>query len=751
MKTKAGLSSVVVLLVVLCSSVTTLFAATGAVLPGSKHLLQYRSGGHIMGFMPGKVYFASMDHALSVEFIGGSGNKPNELNSRGMGNDKGPKSLGRVEYKDSWPGITLRFDKVDKGIAESTYEVQPGADISKIRLKYNVPVTLRENGKLKFAFGSGDMTESAPVAWQEIDGKRHPVKVAFMITEGTVGFNVGKYDKTQPLIIDPTYQWHTFYGSSGDDEGATAIAIDNSGNIYLTGGSGATWNGPSGQSPLNEHSLSGIDIDVFILKLDSNGSYQWHTFYGYAIGYAITIDAGGNVYVAGSTPDTWNGPSGQLPLHPRSKSNISFWDIFILKLNSSGAYQWHTFYGSSSDNDQDARGIAVDSSCNVYVTGSTGATWNGDNNAPPLHAYSGVSDAFVIKLNTGGTYQWHAFYGSSGNDYGRQIALDTIGSIYVVGASLETWNGPSGQSPLHAHADSWNIYILKLNSNGAYQWHTFYGSYDDGRGIALDSSGNIYVTGWSQNTWNGPSGQSPLHALSSGFFPNDIFILKLNSSGAYQWHTFYGANNSSYKYGIAVNCNSDVFITGLSSATWNGASGESPYHAFSGNSDTFILKLNRSGTYQWHTFYGSNDPIAGNNGILTDGSGNLYVAGYTAVDWNGDGNATPLHAYSGAWDIFVLKLYDQGGECGNVCIQRGSSIVNFYATLQDAYNAAVDGDTIKMRAMDLTEDLTFADNIVVSLQGGYNFNYVLNSGMTTLIGCLTISRGTVIIEKLIIK
>ena len=82
--------------------------------------------------------------------------------------------------------------------------------------------------------------------------------------------------------------------------------------------------------------------------------------------------------------------------------------------------------------------------------------------------------------------------------------------------------------------------MLKLNSSGAYQWHTFYGSrgYDGGSGIAVDGSGNVYVTGYSNATWNGPAGSSPLHAYSGD---DDIFVLKLNSSGAYQWHTFYGS------------------------------------------------------------------------------------------------------------------------------------------------------------------------------------------------------------------
>ena len=111
------------------------------------------------------------------------------------------------------------------------------------------------------------MTESAPVAWQEICGKRIPVEVAFKVADCETVFTVGGYDKSLPLFIDPTYEWHSFFGSaSGDD--AYALARDNSGYVYVTGSSGATWNGPAGQSPLNAFTGNG---DFFVLKLGDQG------------------------------------------------------------------------------------------------------------------------------------------------------------------------------------------------------------------------------------------------------------------------------------------------------------------------------------------------------------------------------------------------------------------------------------------------------------------------------------------------
>jgi hypothetical protein len=132
-----------------------------------------------------------------------------------------------------------------------------------------------------------------------------------------------------------------------------------------------------------------------------------------------------------------------------------------------------------------------------------------------------------LKLNSDGIYQWHTFYGSGFTDYGHGITLDSDDNIYIAGYSNWTWTGPSGELPLHPHGGWYDITILELNSDGIYQWHTFYGSSDEdwGQRITTDSYDNIFVTGLSSGTtWTGPSGELPLHPHSGGY---DIFILKL--------------------------------------------------------------------------------------------------------------------------------------------------------------------------------------------------------------------------------
>jgi hypothetical protein len=653
---------------------SNLFGYTGPILHGTGNkvelndadargnMLQFRSNGDVLGFQPGKAFFVGLDHALRIDFLGTSGVIPKSTApARDAGDTSMVSPLGEVVYKDLWPGISLTYSSTRSGIAESSYHIAPGADVSTIRWRYNVPVETQSDGSLKLTFRSGFLTESAPVAWQEIGGKRVPVEVSFRTLDGELGFRVAKYDTRFPLTIDPTYVWHTFYGSINSNEYGFAIAVDGSGNVYVTGESDASWNGPSGQSPL--HAFSG-DVDIFVLKLNTNGSYQWHTFYGSSssnIGNGIALDGSGNVYVTGVSYASWNGPLGQSPLHGFS-GDI---DIFVLKLGGSGSYHWHTFYGASSVNI--GHGIALDGSGNVYVTGESYASWNGPSGQAPLHGFTSDFAVFVLKLNSSGTYQWHTFYSSANIVAGLGIALDGSGYVYVTGESDASWNGPTGQAAINGFSGFANLFVLKLDGSGTYQWHTFYGSASStvGYGIAVDGSGNIFVSGESDASWNGPALQPPLHAYSGDF---DVVILKLNSSGAYQWHTYYGSTSFDVGSAIAADGSGNVFVTGESDASWNGPSGQSPLNVFSGNSDIVILKLDSGGSYQWHTFYGiSND--AG-EGIAVDGSGNVYVAGESDVTWNGPSDQSPLHAFSGneVYDIAVIKMTETSGAPGTLMV-----------------------------------------------------------------------------------
>jgi len=443
-----------------------------------------------------------------------------------------------------------------------------------------------------------------------------------------------------------TSGWHAFYGSGSGEDGGCSVAADASGNIYVSGYSSSSWVGPGSENPL--HAWSG-DGDLFVLKLSSSGDYRWHTFYGGGSGTgsrsSVAVDAGGDVYVSGYPSATWDGPGGESPLHEHSGSG----GLYVLKLSSDGEYQWHTFYGCGSDNGE-GNPLALDASGGVYVTGHSYDTWSGPGDAAPLHEHSGYGDAHIVKLNSNGEYQWHTFYGSDHWDYGNAIAVDVSGNVYVTGESNYSWNGPGGEYPRHPGNTTslWaDFFVLKLASNGEYQWHTFYGYIgdDSSAGIATDSGGHVYVIGASEGQWY--EAPTPLH----GYFEDaGSFVLKLTGDGMYGWHTFYGSGAPKSIAAVA-----GVLVAGVSNSGWIGPDEESPLHAHSGNVDLFVLEMSSSGSYQWHTFFGSPSTDTGESIAATDGDG-IYVAGMSEATWSGPSGESPLHEHSGSVDIAVLKL-----------------------------------------------------------------------------------------------
>ncbi len=562
------------------TSLAPLADTTRASVDGTKSLLQFTSAGHILGFDSNAVYLASSDHSLRMEFTGSLPVQPVATSGSAICN--GAPTLRKVAYNGIWKNIDAVFSATDDGIAMSTYIVHPGGDPGDISLRYNTTVQLTPEGTLRLAFNTGYMTASPPIAWQEINGTRLPVLVAFcQQAANQIGFVVGNYDRDHTLYIDPTYRWHTFYGSDNNDYGRD-IAVDSSGNVYIVGYSTKGWNGPEGQNPLHSHSGG---TDIVVIKLDSNGNYQWHTFYGsdgYDYGRDIAVDSSNNLYVVGSSSAVWNGPSGE----PPRRNYQGGLDITVIKLSSTGAYQWHTFYGSTSAFEEDGKGIAVDSQANVYVVGYSPTSWTGPMGKQPLNSYKDGSDIVVIKLDSNATYQWHTLYGSYDDDVGKGIAVDSSVNVYVVGASENGWLGPGNAPPKNSYTGNIDIAVIKLNSAGAYQWHTFYGSdgYDYGRDIAVDSLDGIYVVGDSSKPWNGPAGWPPLNGYSGGY---DFVAVKLNSVGDYQWHTFHGsAGNNEQGYGIAVDPSGSVYIVGTSFATWG-----TPLHGYSGIGDITAIKL----------------------------------------------------------------------------------------------------------------------------------------------------------------
>ncbi|MGA3094069.1 MAG: SBBP repeat-containing protein, partial [Dehalococcoidales bacterium] len=355
--------------------------------------------------------------------------------------------------------------------------------------------------------------------------------------------------------------WNTFLGDTGTDN-VYAIAVDGSGNVYVSGYSTATWG-----APVRAYTSG---YDAFAAKLDSSGNLLWNTFLGdngTDYGQAIAVDGSGNVYVSGYSTATWGAPV---------RAYTAGTDAFAAKLDSSGALQWNTFLGASGEDY--GNGIAVDGSGNVYVAGYSNATWG----TSPVRAYASETDAFAAKLDSSGALTWNTFLGTSGYDYGYAIVVDGSGNVYVAGRSSTSWGAPVRAFTVSGF--NTDAFAAKLDSSGALTWNTFLGGSgnDYVYGIAVDGSGNVYVAGSSDATWG-----APVRAYT---LLNDAFATRLNSSGALTWNTFLGGNNTDDGYAIAVDGSGNVYVAGRSSTTWG-----TPVRAYTAGTDALAAKLDSNG------------------------------------------------------------------------------------------------------------------------------------------------------------
>ncbi|MGD9092697.1 MAG: SBBP repeat-containing protein [Anaerolineales bacterium] len=443
----------------------------------------------------------------------------------------------------------------------------------------------------------------------------------------------GSFDAFVALLPRTTgsLSWNTFLGSSAADRGMDILG--NSTGIYLIGYSSASWG-----SPYRPYYGSS---DAFVAKLNNSGTLLWNTFLGSSSsdnGYAITLDGSSNVYVVGKSMASWQGSYPPL----RAYSGNS--DVFVTKLNSNGLMLWNTFLGSSEVDL--GYGIAVDdANDSIYIAGTSYASWDS-----PVVPHAGGGEAFLTRLDIDGNLEWTTFLGSEGYDSGYDVDLNNIGVPIIVGESAGSYGNPrrlcSGE----------DAFVTKVDTGGNWMSVSFLGaaSDDDGRAVAFDDEGNIYITGYSQGRWG-----SPKRSHRGNY---DAFVAKLDRYGVLLWNTFLGGTEDDKAFGVTVNNSGYVYVTGESSASWG-----SPVRAYSGAKDAFVAKLDSAGNLQWNTFLGSASNDTGYGVDLYSG-GNFNVVGVSYATWG-----TPRRAYSGGSDAFIAEIDDAGNLVWNSFMGGGYS------------------------------------------------------------------------------
>lgn len=359
------------------------------------------------------------------------------------------------------------------------------------------------------------------------------------------------------------YVWAKGFGSTTYDAG-DGIAVDGTGNVYTTGIFGGTVDFDPGAGTQNLTSAGSQNI--FISKLDANRAYVWAKTFNATSGNGIAVDGSGAVYTTGyfsNTVDFDPGPGIQ---------NLTYaggTDIFVSKLDASGAYVWAKSFGGSSSGFDIGNSIAVDNSNNVYTTGYFVGTADFDPGTGTQNLTSaGSDDIFVSKLDASGAYVWAKSFGGTSAEHGNSIAVDASGNVYTTGYYQGTVDfDPSTSTQSQTSAGSADIFVSKLDASGIYVWAKSFGatSGDYGLSLAVDGSGSVYTTGYYQSAVDFDPGTSTQSLTAAGF--EDIFVSKLDSTGAYVWAKSFGSTTSDEGQGIALDGSGGVYNTGYFNGT----------------------------------------------------------------------------------------------------------------------------------------------------------------------------------------
>ncbi|MGB8511000.1 MAG: SBBP repeat-containing protein, partial [Pyrinomonadaceae bacterium] len=558
-------------------------------------------------------------------------------------------TFGGVKYEGVYEGVDLVYYG-NKRQLEYDFRLAPDANARQIKLRFDGQqrLSVDARGELVIRADGGEIRQRKPFAYQEdASGNRTVVAARYVLkNRNEVGFEIGQYDTSAPLVIDPVLAYSTYLGGGSSDSGQ-GIEVDADGNAYVVGNTVST------DFPITPGAFqtvkSGV-TDVFVTKLNPAGSaLVYSTFLGGATndnGRDIFVDAAGNAYVTGATN------SSNFPTTPgayqRTKSGTYSFDnnIFITKLNPTGSALLYSTYIGPQTSSASANNIVVDASGNAYVTGSTDSTTYPTTPGAPQSVYGGgTGDAFVTKLNaTGSALVYSTYLGGSTGDTGNGITLDAANNAYVAGTSNSPNfpTTPGAFQTTNAGGNTDRAFVSKLNTTGTALVYSTYlgGSYlDYGNAVAVDASGSAYVTGYT-GSGNFPvtanAFQPALAMPCVGCGGYDLFVTKLNPAGSALVYSTYigGASGIDIGEDIKLDAQNNVCLVGESNAgnypTTPDAFRRSPVQGY----DAIVTKLNTTGTALLYSTYiggvGSNDVGAA---IAVDGLGNLYITGTAVKDW----------------------------------------------------------------------------------------------------------------------
>ena len=576
----------------------------------------------------------------------------------------------QVRANSIYEGIDMVWYGKPQGGVQYDFVIAPNANPNQIEweIKGASDVELTAEGDLLIKTEYGEIRQQKPFSYQETNGVRQEIESRFVIEKSKICFELGNYDRSKSLTIDPSVNlsrpaFSTLMGGPINDQG-NAIAVDNSGNVFVTG------KVPSPTFPTTPGTFdtthNGLD-DVFVTKLNATGSALiYSTFIGGSdedICFGIVLDSSGNAFLTGLTVDSTTDYPVTASAFDTTPNGGQ--DVFVTKLNATGsALIYSTLIGGSGEDT--GSDIAIDSSGNAFLMGGTLSSNYPATTGAFDTSYNGSGDVFATKLNsTGSALIYSTFIGGSDFENGLGIAVDAAGNVFLTG------NTYIAATPYPTTAGAFNtthngfddVFVTKLNAAGsALIYSTFIGGNlsDRGIGIAIDSTGNAFVTGHTLDaTTDYPTTAGASDTTHNG--GEDVFVTKLNAAGSSLiYSTFLGGNGNDQGYGIAVDKFGNAFLLGFTddAATDYPTTAGAFNTTHNGSIDVFLTKLNPAGsTLIYSSFIGGSGVDRG-TGITLDSSGNAFLVGLT-LDATTDFPTTPGAAdttHNGGADPFVTKF-----------------------------------------------------------------------------------------------
>jgi len=381
------------------------------------------------------------------------------------------------------------------------------------------------------------------------------------------------------------------------------------------------------------------------ISSECNGNHLWSKRFGGTNddrGLSVSVDINGNVYITGYFKSSTINFGGE------NLTNNGFYDIFLAKFDIQGNHLWSKSFGGTSDDF--GYSVSADSSGNVYITGlfsSSTINFGGEN-----LTNSGGTDIFLAKFDSNGNYVWSKRFGGTDGDVGNSVSVDNSGNVYITGYFQSSTINFGGGDLTNSNYPNSDIFLAKFDSNGNHLWSKRYGGtgQDNGYLVSVDSSGNVYITGYFISPTINFGGEN---LTNNGVY--DIFLAKFDSNGNYVWSKRFGGTSYDFGLSVSVDSGGNAYITGHFESSTINFGGENLTN--SGDYDIFLAKFDSNGNYVWSKRFGGTSYDYGNS-VSVDSSGNAYITGYfssSLINFGGGDLTT-----NGGYDIFLAKFDIQG-------------------------------------------------------------------------------------------